>query len=70
MVDNAKPPGADAPELNETAAALARGRELVRRAEESAQAAGQQLEDANAAAQQTEETLDRAQQLIDQIPSE
>lgn len=57
-------------ELDEVAAAIARGRRLVREAEQVADAADQQAEGARAAADDTDKVLDRAQRLIEEIESE
>ena len=59
-----------APELNETTAALARGRQLVKQAQKAAQAAGQQADEAQAAADDSDRVLDRAHELMDKISTE
>lgn len=53
--------------LAETAAALERGRELVKQAQKVADNAGHQAEEAQAVAEESDRALDRAQELIDKI---
>ena len=58
------------PDLGETAAAIARGRELVRQAQQSAERADQQVEEAQAAMEQSGRVLNRAHRLLDDMPRE
>ena len=51
----------------EVSQALARGRELARRAQPTADGAGQQAGQAKATMAETDRILDEAQQLIDEI---
>ena len=69
MPDKDDPTVADAPELNETAAAIARGRELVKRARQLSERTGEQVGQAQAAVERSGEVLDRAHQLLDEIPT-
>jgi hypothetical protein len=57
-----------APDLGETAAAIARG--LVRQAQRSAERADQQVEGAQAAMEQSGRVLNRAHRLLDDMPRE
>lgn len=59
-----------APELGEVAAAIERGRRLVRQAEQAAEVATQQAEEARVVADETDKALDRAQRLIEDIEAE
>jgi methyl-accepting chemotaxis protein len=54
-------------DLTETAAALERGRELVKQAQKVADDAGHRAEEAQAVAEESDRALDRAQELIDKI---
>jgi hypothetical protein len=53
-----------APELSETADAIARGRELVKQVQRSTEAAERQVEQAQATIEQSDRILDRSQQLL------
>src|SRR4051794_2728449 len=59
-----------APDLSETAEALARGRELVKQAQRSAEEMDRQIEEAQATIQQSDRVLDRSQQLLGDLPDE
>ncbi len=54
----------EAPELWETAEAIARGRELVKQARQLGEAADRQIEEVQATIEQAECVLDRSQQLL------
>ena len=58
------------PDLGETAAAIARGRELVQQARQSAERADQQVEEAQAAMKQSGHVLNGAHRLLDDMPRE
>ena len=60
-VDDVRP---EAREFSEAAAAIARGRELVKQAHRSAEEANQQAEDAQATMEQSGQALDRSHQLL------
>jgi hypothetical protein len=67
---NKQGPLSEAPDLSETADAIARGRELVKQAQRSAEKADQQMEDAQAAIARSDRVLDHSQQLLDDLPGE
>ena len=54
----------EAPELNETAQVIARGRELVKQAQRLREEADRQIEGAQATIEQSGHVLDRSQQLL------
>ena len=58
----------EAPDLSDAMDAIARGRELVKQAQRSAEKAGQRMEDAQAAIARSDRVLDRSQQLLDDLP--
>jgi len=66
-VDEARP---EAREFTEAAAAIARGPELVKQAQRSAEEANQQAEEAQVTMEQSGQVLDRSHQLLDEIPSD
>ena len=59
-----------APELSETAAAIAKGRELLQKADQIALEAGQQAEEAQATVAQADRVLDKAHKLLTDIQSD
>ena len=59
--------GATAPELSDTAEAIARGRELLKCAQISAEAADRQAYDAQASAEETKGLVERANELLDTV---
>ena len=54
----------EAPELSETANAIARGRELVKQVQQSAEALERQVERAQATIERSDRILDHSQQLL------
>src|SRR5215207_4171803 len=54
----------EAPELNEAAEAIARGRELVKQAQRLREEAERQIEEVQTTLTQADRTLDRSQQLL------
>jgi hypothetical protein len=64
MPDKAKGVVPEAPELSETAQVIARGRELVKQVQRSAEALDRQVEQAQATIEQSDRILDRSQQLL------
>ncbi len=64
MPDKANDPLPQAPDLRETAEAIARGRELVKQAQRLGEAADRQIEEVQTTIEQAECVLDRSQQLL------
>jgi exonuclease VII small subunit len=64
MPDKANDPLPGAPELNEAAEAIARGRELVKQAQRLREEAERQIEEVQTTLTQADRTLDRSQQLL------
>ena len=64
MPDRANDPLPKAPDLNETADALARGRELVKEAQRLREQADRQIEEVQATIEQSDQVLDRSQPLL------
>jgi len=64
MPDKAKGVVPEAPELSETAQAIARGRELVKQVQQSAEALERQVERAQATIERSDRILDHSQQLL------
>src|SRR3954451_6602752 len=64
MPDKANNPLPEAPDLNETASAIARGRELVKQAQRLREEAGRQIEEVQATIEQSDRILDRSHQLL------
>ena len=64
MPDRANKPLPKAPDLSETAEAIARGRELVKEAQRLRDEADRQIEGVQATLEQADRTLDRANQLL------
>ena len=64
MPDKANDPLLEAPDLNETASAIARGRELVKDAQRLREQADRQIEEVQATIEQSDRVLDRSQQLL------
>ena len=64
MPETAKNGAGVAPELAEKADAIARGRELVKQVQRSAEALDRQVERAQATIEQSDRILDRSQQLL------
>ena len=60
MPDKANDPLPEAPDLNETAEAIARGRKLVKQAQRLREEAGRQIEEVQATIEQSDRVLDRA----------
>jgi len=58
--------GPNPPDLSETAAAIARGRELVKQMQRSADALERQVEQAHATIEQSGQVLGRSQELLNQ----
>ena len=54
----------DAPELSETAQAIARGRELVQQSQRLGAEADRQIEEVQATLEQADRVLDRSHQLL------
>ena len=61
------PPKVGAAELDETVAVIQRGRELLRKARDAAEAAGHQADETQAAMERTDRALDRAMESIGKI---
>jgi hypothetical protein len=73
MPDKANNPLPEAPDLNETASAIARGRELVKQAQRLRrlrEEAGRQIEEVQATIEQSDRILDRSHQLLGDTPGE
>jgi hypothetical protein len=70
MPEKAKDGVNTAPELAEKADAIARGRELVKQVQRSAEALDRQVEQAQATIEQSDRILDRSQQLLRDKPRE
>ena len=68
MADKANDPLPEAPELNEAAEAIARGRELVKQAQRLREEAERQIEEVQTTLTQADRTLDRSQQLLGDTP--
>ena len=64
MPDRANDPLPETPELDETAQAIARGRELVKQAQRLREEADRQIEGVQATIEQAGRALDRSQQLL------
>ena len=67
MPENAKDMASVPPELAEKADAIARGRELVKQVQRSAEALERQVEQAQATLEQTDRVLDRSQQIREKL---
>ena len=59
--------GSNAPELSDTADAIARGRELLKHAQSTAEAADRQASEAQASAEETKGLVERANELLDTV---
>ena len=70
MPDSAKDRSSEAPELDETAQAIARGRELVKRAQRLGEAADHQIEELQATIERADRVLDRSHHLLGDQPGE
>ena len=64
MPDRANDPLPEAPDLRETAEAIARGRELVKQAQRLREEAERQIGEVQTTLNQVDRTLDRSQQLL------
>src|SRR4051794_524383 len=64
MPDRANNPLPEAPDLSETAQAIARGRELVKQARRLGEEADRQIEEVQATIEQADRVLDRSHQLL------
>ena len=64
MPDRANDPLPEAPDLSETAQAIARGRELVKQARRLGEEADRQIEGVQATIEQADRVLDRSHQLL------
>jgi hypothetical protein len=64
MPDRANDPLLEAPELSETAQAIARGRELVKQAQQLGEEADRQIEEVQATLEQADRVLDRSHQIL------
>ena len=65
---NQDDPLREAPDLSDAADAIARGRELVKQAQRSAEKADQRIENAQAAVEQSDRVLVHSNQLLDKLP--
>ena len=70
MPDKANNPLPEAPDLNETASAIARGRELAKQAQRLREEADRQIEEVQATIEQSDRILDRSHQLLGDTPGE
>ena len=71
MPDKANDPLLEpAPELNETAEAIARGRELVKQAQRLRDETDRQIEEAQVTIEQADRVCDRSKQLLAGEPNE